>query len=40
MQRVTGSPATYILNSSTSLTADDATSTDKAASVALLYHVK
>lgn len=40
VQRVTGSPATYILNSSTSLTADDATSTDKAASVALLYHVK
>lgn len=40
VQRVDGSPATYILNSSTSLTADDATSTDKAASVALLYHVK
>lgn len=34
------SPATYILNSSTSLTATDATSIDKAASVALLYHVK
>ena len=34
-----GSPATYILNSSASLTASDATSTDKAASVALLYHV-
>lgn len=40
VQQVDGSPATYILNSSTSLTADDATSTDKAASVALLYHVK
>lgn len=40
VQRVDGSPATYILNSSASLTADDATSTDKAASVALLYHVK
>lgn len=40
VQRVGGSPATYILNSSASLTADDATSTDKAASVALLYHVK
>ena len=40
VQRVDGSPATYILNSSVSLTADDATSTDKAASVALLYHVK
>lgn len=40
VQRVYGSPATYILNSSASLTADDATSTDKAASVALLYHVK
>ena len=40
VQRVYGSPATYILNSSTSLTADDATSADKAASVALLYHVK
>ena len=37
VQRVDGSPATYILNSSTNLTADDATSTDKAASVALLY---
>lgn len=40
VQRVNGSPATYILNSSYSLTTDDATSTDKAASVALLYHVK
>lgn len=40
VQRVNSSPATYILNSSASLTADDATSTDKAASVALLYHVK
>ena len=40
VQRVNGSPATYILNSSASLTTDDATSTDKAASVALLYHVK
>lgn len=40
VQRVNGSPATYILNSSTSLTANDGTSTDKAASVALLYHVK
>lgn len=40
VQRVDGSPATYILNSSASLTTDDATSTDKAASVALLYHVK
>lgn len=40
VQRVDGSPATYILNSSASLTADDATSIDKAASVALLYHVK
>lgn len=40
VQQVNGSPATYILNSSASLTADDATSTDKAASVALLYYVK
>lgn len=40
VQRMGGSPATYILNSSTSLTATDATSIDKAASVALLYHVK
>lgn len=39
VQRIEGSPATYILNSSASLTADDATSTDKAASVALLYNV-
>lgn len=37
VQQVNGSPATYILNSSANLTADDATSTDKAASVALLY---
>lgn len=37
VQRLNGSPATYILNSSANLTADDATSTDKAASVALLY---
>lgn len=40
VQRVNDSPATYILNSSASLTKDDATSTDEAASVALLYHVK
>lgn len=40
VQRTYDSPATYILNSSTSLTTDDATSTNKAASVALLYHVK
>lgn len=40
VQRMEGSPATYILNSSASLTASDATSTDKAASVALLYNVK
>lgn len=40
VQRVYNSPATYILNSSASLTTDDATSTDEAASVALLYHVK
>lgn len=40
VQRVDGSPATYILNSSASLTTDDATSTDKAASVSLLYNVK
>ena len=39
VQRVDGSPATYILNSSANLTADDATSTDKAASVALLYAI-
>lgn len=37
VQRVDGSPATYILDSSSDLNADDATSTDKAASVALLY---
>lgn len=40
VQRISGSPATYVLNSSTSLTTADATSIDKAASVALLYHVK
>lgn len=40
VQRSYDSPATYILNSSASLTTDDATSTNKAASVALLYHVK
>lgn len=40
VQREYDSPATYILNSSASLTKDDATSIDKAASVALLYHVK
>lgn len=40
VQQIAGSPATYILNSSASLTTDDATSIDKAASVALLYHVK
>lgn len=40
VQRIDGSPATYILDSSASLTTDAATSTDKAASVALLYNVK
>lgn len=40
VQQSYDSPATYILNSSASLTTDDATSTNKAASVALLYHVK
>lgn len=40
VQRVYNSPATYILNSSASLTTDDATSVNEAASVALLYHVK
>lgn len=40
VQREYDSPATYILNSSASLTTDDATSIDKAASVALLYHVE
>lgn len=40
VQRIDNSPATYILNSSTSLTADDATSVNEAASVALLYNVK
>lgn len=39
VQQMQDSPATYILNSSASLTASDADSTDKAASVALLYHV-
>lgn len=37
VQRVDGSPATYILDSSSDLNADAATSTYKAASVALLY---
>lgn len=40
VKRSSDSPATYVLNSSVSLTASDATSIDKAASVALLYHVK
>ena len=40
VKRSSDSPATYVLNSSASLTAADATSVDKAASVALLYHVK
>lgn len=40
VQRSYDSPATYILNSSEGLTADNATSTDEAVSVALLYHVK
>lgn len=40
VQRVNDSPATYILSSASHLTTDDATSIDKAASVALLYHVK
>ena len=40
VKRSAGSPDTYILNSSASLIASDATSTDKAASVALLYNVK
>lgn len=40
VKRSSDSPATYVLNSSASLTASDATSIDKAASVALLYHVK
>nr|DAF65957.1 MAG TPA: hypothetical protein [Caudoviricetes sp.] len=38
VKRDYNSPDTYILNSSASLTASDATSTNKAASVALLYH--
>lgn len=37
VKRSANSPDTYILSSSANLTADDATSTDKAASVALLY---
>ena len=40
VKRSNNSPATYVLNSSASLTASDATSIDQAASVALLYHVK
>lgn len=40
VKRSSNSPATYVLNSSASLTTADATSIDKAASVALLYHVK
>lgn len=40
VKRSSNSPATYVLSSSASLTASDATSIDKAASVALLYHVK
>lgn len=39
VQRLDGSPATYILNSSSDLQSTDNTSTDVAASVALLYHV-
>ena len=39
VQRIWGSPATYILNSSTNLQSTDANSTNVAASVALLYHV-
>lgn len=39
VKRSFDSPATYVLNSSASLTASDANSTDKAASVALVYHV-
>lgn len=38
VKRSADSPDTYILNSSASLTASDANSTNKAASVALLYH--
>lgn len=40
VQRMEGSPATYILNSSSDLQSTDNTSTGVAASVALLYHVK
>lgn len=39
VKRSYDSPATYVLNSSAGLTASDANSVDKAASVALLYHV-
>lgn len=39
VKRSLDSPATYVLNSSASLTASDADSVDKAASVALVYHV-
>lgn len=39
VQRMAGSPATYILNSSSDLQSTDNTSTGVAASVALLYHV-
>ena len=39
VQRSNGSPATYILNSSSDLQSTDNTSTGVAASVALLYHV-
>lgn len=39
VKRSSDSPATYVLNSSASLTAADADSVDKAASVALLYNV-
>lgn len=39
VKRSADSPATYVLNSSASLTASDADSIDKAASVALLYSV-
>lgn len=39
VKRSADSPATYVLNSSASLTASDADSVDKAASVALLYSV-
>lgn len=39
VKRSYDSPATYVLNSSASLTASDVDSVDKAASVALVYHV-